>query len=231
MLRSALEEVLYWVISVLINLILLSLLATVFIVKVKETPEIYPIRVVDIKEIEVKKPKKPKSVVKSRSTAKKTVTKRASGNAVKRKTGSSVTKAHSKGDVKVPVQEEEDISVLAELRKKIESRIKKRNTKNKKVGSLSAVIVGDKVRIKGGSRKIVYTPEVPELISSEFPSGVRVRIWVSPEGKVIKALLLQRSGNVNIDSILLSYVRGIRFEKVEDQEIQVGEITFRFRGG
>ncbi len=231
MLKSAIEEILYWGISAVVNLILFSLLTTVFIVKVQEVPEIYPLRV-EIKEIEIKKPQEPKSVVKAKSVAKKTVSKKPKESAKKKKIGATVSTVHEKGDVKVPVQKEEDVSVLAELEKKIESRLKKQKKKVKKeVGSLSAVVTGSEVRIKGGSRSIVYTPPIPELISSEFPSAVRVRIWVAPDGRVVKALLLQRSGNVNIDSILLSYVRGIRFEKVDDQEVQVGEITFSFQGG
>ncbi len=231
MLKSIAEEFLYWIISALINLVLLSFLSTVFIVKVREVPEIYPLRV-EIKEIVVKKPKKKRSIVKARSVAKKTVGRTIKGSAKKRKAGATVSKAHKKGDVKVPVQEEEDVSVLAELQKKIESRLKKKKKESKKeVGVLSAVLTKGEVKIKGGTRDIVYTPPVPELIASEFPGAVRVRIWVSPDGRVIKAILLQRSGNVNIDSTLLSYVRGIRFEKVRDEEVQVGEITFRFQGG
>ena len=229
MIRDALEEILYWIIALLINLILFSLLATVFIVEVRDIPEIYPLRV-EIKELKVP-PKKERSVVRSKSVAKKTVSKKKKGTAPKRKVGASVSKAHSKGDVKVPVQEEEDISLLAELERKIESRLKKRKSEKKEIGTLSAVVSGGKVKIKGGSRSIVYIPPAPELVSSEFPSAVRVRIWVSPEGRVVKALLLQRSGNVNIDNTLLSYVRGVRFERVEDEEIQVGEITFSFQGG
>ncbi len=231
MLRSAVEELLYWIISILINLILLSLLTTVFIVKVQETPEIYPLRVVDIRELEVKKPKRERSVVRAKSSAKKTVSRKRKGSAKKRKVGATVTSAHEKGDVKVPVQKEEDVSVLADLEKRIESRLKREKREKKEVGSLSAVVTGKEVRIKGGTRRIVYTPPAPELVSTEFPSAVRVRIWVSPEGKVVKALLLQRSGNVNIDNTLLTYVRGIRFEKVRDEEVQVGEITFSFQGG
>ncbi len=231
MLRSALEEILYWTISILINLILLSLLTTVFIVKVREVPEFYPLRV-EIKELKVEKPKKPRSVVKAKSTAKRTVAKKVRGSASKRKAGATVSSAFSKGDVKVPVQKEEDVSVLAELQRKIESRLRKKEKKVKKeVGSISAVVTGRQVKIKGGTRKIVYTPPLPELISTEFPSGVRIRIWVAPDGRVVKALLLQRSGSVNIDNTLLGFVRGIRFERVQEQEVQVGEITFSFQGG
>ncbi len=230
MLRSTLEEILYWGISAVVNLILFSLLATVFIVKVQETPEIYPLKV-EIRELKIEKPQRVKSVVRSDSVAKRTVTKKTTGTAKKRKVGATVTSAHEKGDVKVPVQKEEDISVLAELEKRIESRLKKREKVRKEVGTISAVVSGGQVKIRGGTRRIVYTPPAPELVSQEFPSGVRVRIWVSPEGKVVKALLLQRSGDVNIDSTLLSYVRAIKFERVEDSEVQVGEITFSFRGG
>jgi len=232
MIRSALEEFLYWTISFLINLIIFSLLTTVFIVKVKEVPEFYPLRV-EIRELKVEKPKEPRSVVKAKSVAERTVSKKTSGSAKKRKAGATVSSALKKGNVKVPVQEEEDVSVLAELQRKIESRLRKKEeaVKKKEVGSISAVVTGKEVKIRGGSRKIVYTPPVPELISTEFPSKVRIRIWVAPDGKVIKALLLQRSGSVNIDNTLLSFVRGIRFEKVQEQEVQVGEITFSFQGG
>ncbi len=228
MLKSALEEILYWVISALVNLLLFSFLATVFIVKVKETPEIYPLRV-EIKEIKVEEEERRRSLVKAESEAKKTVSKRAPGSSKVKKLGAGVSSPLKKGDVEVP--KEEDVSILAELEKKIASRLEEEKKEVKKVGQLSAVVEGEELRIKGGSRKIVYTPPVPELISREFPGRVKVRIWVSPEGRVIRAILLQRSGSVNIDNTLLSYVRGIRFEKVQEQEVQVGEITFSFQGG
>ncbi len=232
MLKGALEEVLYWVISVLVNLILFSLLTTVFIVKVREVPEIHPLRV-EIRELEVKKPKRTKSVREAKSEARRTeATGQPSGETKMRKEGATLTQAQEKGDIKVPVQEEEDVSILAELQKRIESRLRQSKPKQKKeIGTLSAVVSGKRVSIKGGSRKIIYIPPTPDLVSTEFPSSVKVRIWVSPEGRVIRAVLIQRSGNVNIDSTLLSYVRGIRFEKVNDGEVQVGEITFSFRGG
>jgi len=159
------------------------------------------------------------------------VAKKPANKAKRRRAGATVTSAPEKGDVKVPVQKEEDVSVLAELERKIESRLKKQKKVRKEVGAISAVVSGGQVRIKGGTRRIVYTPPAPELVSREFPSGVRMRIWVSPEGRVVKALLLQRSGDVNIDNTLLSYVRSIKFERVEDSEVQIGEITFKFRGG
>lgn len=229
MLREALEEVLYWGISIAINLILFSLLTSVFIVKVRDVPDIYPLKV-DIVEVEKREEKRVKSVTQVRSEAKKTVVKRKTQEGKKTKAGVGVSKAHEKGDVKVP--EEEDVSVLAEIQRKVEERLKKRQAQTKKeIGTLSAVVRGREVRIRGGTRRIVYTPPLPELVTTEFPSSVRVRIWVSPEGKVIRAVLVRRSGSVNIDSVLLSFVRGIRFEKVQEREVQVGEITFSFQGG
>jgi protein TonB len=230
MLREALEEVLYWGISIVINLILFTLLTSVFIVKVRETPEIYPLRV-QIVEVKEPKEKKIKSVTQVRSEARRTVTKPKPTAGKKTSAGVGVSKAHDKGDVKVP--EEEDVSVLAEIQRKVEERLKKRQreTPKKEIGTLSAVVKGGQVRIKGGTRRIVYTPPPPQLVTTEFPSAVKVRIWVSPEGRVVRAVLVQRSGSANIDSALLSFVRGIRFERVEESEIQMGEITFSFQGG
>ena len=229
MLKDALEELLYWAVSVLVNLILFSLLTSVFIVKVEEVPDIYPLRV-EIVEVKKKEEKKAKSVTQVRSEAKRTVAKKEAPKEKKKIAGTGVSKAHTKGDVKVP--EEEDVSVLAEIRRKVEMRLKEqKRPKKKEVGTISAVVKGGQVKIKGGTRRIVYTPPLPELVTTEFPSAVRVRIWVSPEGKVVRAVLVQRSGSANIDSVLLSFVRGIRFERVEEKEVQIGEITFSFQGG
>ena len=223
------EEILYWGISIAINLILFTLLTSVFIVNVKEVPEIYPLKV-EIVEIREPKEKRIKSVTQVRSEAKRTVTQKKVAQGKTKRAGVGVSKAHEKGDVKVP--EEEDVSVLAEIQRKVEMRLKERKKlQRKEVGTLSAVVTGGEVRIKGGTRKIVYTPPLPDLVTTEFPSSVRVRIWVSPDGKVVRAVLVQRSGSANIDSVLLSFVRGIRFEKVQEMEVQVGEITFSFKGG
>ncbi len=230
MLRSAVEEALYWGISIFINLILFTLLTTVFIIKVQDRPEFYPLRV-ELKRIEVKKPERVKAVKTARAVSKKTVTKKAVPKKGKVKAGAGVSKAFEKGDVAVP--EEEDVSLLAELQKKISAKLERERKERvkKEVGTISAVVTGQEVKIRGGSRHIVYTPPAPELITREFPSAVRIRIWVDQDGSVIRAVLLQRSGSANIDSTLLSYVRQIRFEKVEGADVQVGEITFSFQGG
>ncbi len=230
MLRTAVEEALYWGISIFVNLILFTLLATVFIIKVKETPDFYPLRV-ELKTIEVKKPKRTKSVTEARAVSKRTVAKKTRPVPGKTKLGAGVSKPLEKGDVAVP--EEEDISLLAELEKKISAKLERERKEavRKEVGSLSAVVTGKEVKIRGGTRHIVYTPPPPELITREFPSAVKIRIWVDPDGTIVRAVLLQRSGSANIDSTLLSYVRAIKFERVETGEVQVGEITFSFQGG
>jgi len=230
MLRSAVEEALYWGISLFINLILFTLLTTVFIIQVQQKPDFYPLRV-ELKRIKVKEPERVKSVRTAKAVSKKTVAKKAQPVKAKTKAGAGVSKAFEKGDVAVP--EEEDVSLLAELQKKISAKLERerRERVKKEVGTLSAVVTGQEVRIRGGSRHIIYTPPVPELITREFPSAVRIRIWVDADGTVVRAVLLQRSGSANIDSTLLSYVREIRFEKVEGADVQVGEITFSFQGG
>jgi len=218
MLKSV-EEFLYWAISLLINLLLLSFLATLFIVRVKDVPELHPLKV------EVEMPREIRSIVKAEPISERSVSKRR--KPVGGGGGVGVSSVHERGDVKVPTQE--DVSILSEVRRRVEKRLTEEE--RKEVGNISAVVLGSELRIKGGTRKILYTPPAPELVSTEFPSAVRIRIWVDPEGRVIKAVLLQRSGSVNIDNTLLSFVRGFRFEKVQEQEVQVGEISFSFRGG
>lgn len=223
MLKSV-EEFLYWTISLLINLLLLSFLATLFIVRIKDVPELHPLKV-EVRELEVERPREIRSTVKAKPISERSVSKRR--EPVGGGGGVGVSSVHERGDVKVPTQE--DVSILSEVRRRVEKRLTEEE--RKEVGSISAVVLGSELRIKGGTRKILYTPPAPELVSTEFPSAVRIRIWVDPEGRVIKAVLLQRSGSVNIDNTLLSFVRGFRFEKVQEQEVQVGEISFSFRGG
>jgi len=69
MLRSAVEEALYWGISLFINLILFTLLTTVFIIQVQQKPDFYPLRV-ELKRIKVKEPERVKSVRTAKAVSK-----------------------------------------------------------------------------------------------------------------------------------------------------------------
>ena len=51
---------------------------------------------------------------------------------------------------------------------------------------------------------------------------------VLPDGRVINAVLLKRSGNPKVDRAVLRFVRNLRFAPVGEPIIQEIYITFRF---
>ena len=246
------EEALYLLISVVINLILFTFLAGVFIVKVQDIPQVEPIKVVFKEELgakgkvvskskSVKKAVKPvKKVVKKDSGkhSKRSATKPKKHSHGKDKASSvAVSETHEKGDVKLPVKkkQEEDVSILASLEEKVRKKVAEGNVRTvpqkKEIGNISAVLGSGGVKFHTGSRKIVSIPPTPELVTKEFPSVVKIKIWVSPSGKVVKSIIVQRSGDVKIDTTLMNYVRRIRFESIDGGDTQVGVISFTFRGG
>ncbi len=226
MLRAFYENSLYLLISLLLNLVMIKVLYLYLFSVSTPVREFYPILKVQIQEVrpaapQVKKhPKKEKPSVSSRvsSPRKKKVQKAAS-----------VSQPHEKGDVPVKKEEkEQEVSILSELEKKILKRVEERQKARKEVGEISALVKEKSVEIKVGSRKLVSIPKAPVFKVKEFPSSVRVRIWVSPDGRVIRAVIVQRSGVAEIDNELLKFVRKLRFERIEVDEVQVGTVVFRF---
>jgi len=210
--KVATENFLYFAISLLINLLFLKLLYFYLFLPSVEPPQAFTPLKVEIKEVKVplKKKGEPKKKV-----AKKTPPK------------FSVSQAPEKGDVPVEVKEKKEISLLPELEKKIRERLKKRK-EVKQIGEISAVVSKKKVEIKLGSRKLVYVPPPPVFHVKEFPSLVRIKIWVNPEGKVIRAIIIQRSGITEVDEGLLRFTKKLKFEPIDVPEVQEGVITFTF---
>ncbi len=203
---KAVEKILYFTVSVLINLILLKLFSFyIFAHSSVSMPEYKPL---EVKIVEIK-PKK------------------SGGKKVKhsRKKSAKVVK---KEGIKVEKRRRKEVSILPELEKKIKERLRKRRELKKEIGEISAVLTKKAVKIKTGSRKLTYVPPPPTFKVEEFPSRVAVKIYVDPDGKVIKAVLIRRSGVAEIDNYILKFVRKLRFEKIESNEIQEGIITFTF---
>ncbi|HIQ48070.1 MAG TPA: energy transducer TonB, partial [Aquifex aeolicus] len=149
----------------------------------------------------------------------------------KPKAVAAVERSFNKGDVPIKVEQqkrEEEISILPELEKRIKRKLAEREKLKKEIGEISAVVSKKSVEIKVGSRKLVYVPSAPVFKVKEFPSQVKIKIWVNPEGKVIKAIIVQRSGVASIDDKLLRFVKKLRFEEIDTFEVQEGIITFRF---
>ncbi|RUM28821.1 MAG: hypothetical protein DSY32_03885 [Aquifex sp.] len=212
MVKVSAENFLYFAISVLVNLVFLKILYLYLFLPIVNPPSAFAPLSVEIKEVKVP-PKKQGEV------RKKTVKK--SSKVV------SLSKAPEKGNVPTEVKEEKEVSLLPELEKKIREKLKKRR-EVKQIGEISAVVSRQKVEIRLGSRKLVHVPPPPVFHVKEYPSLVRIKIWVNPEGKVIRAIIIQRSGITEVDEGLLRFTKKLKFEPVEVPEVQEGVITFTF---
>jgi len=96
-----------------------------------------------------------------------------------------------------------------------------------------AIIQGEPYIIEGelSKRRIIrkVIPLYPEGYNVE--TDVKVEIWVSPDGKIERLLLLKKGGNM-FDQITLDALREWRFERLAPnlpQETQRGVVTFMYR--
>lgn len=224
-LKNYLEHFLYLLIAFLINLILFNLFFFFILnVPVTNQEELPPLKV-EIQEVSapVRKAKKVEKNVKEPKAQR----------SVKKKQESTAIPAGEKGQIPVKTEErtQESVNILEEIKSRVLKRLEEREKLAKEVGEISAVVSQRKLTIKAGSRKLTYVPPPPTFKVKEFPSAVKIKIWVDPSGKVIKAIILQRSGIAEIDNGLLKLVKKLRFEAIETGEIQEGIITFTFTAG
>ncbi len=221
-LRSSIEHTLYLLISVLINLILFNILFLfIFTLPSQEVEELPPLKV----EIHELPPK-----VKGSKVVRKVKETKATGREKVKPSATSLP-VGEKGQVPVEPKKKprKSVNILEKIRSKVLKKLKERERLAKEVGEISAVVSSRKLTIRVGSRKLTYIPPPPIFKVKEFPSVVRIKIWVDPSGKVIKAIILQRSGIAEIDNGLLKLVKKLRFEPIDTGEIQEGVITFTFR--
>ncbi len=141
-------------------------------------------------------------------------------------------------DLDVPINPKEATqeSVLSEIEEKVKSKkaenLQSRPTLREDLGELSGVISEEGVGFsKGYTRKILYIPPFPKFRTTEPPSTFQAKLWVEPSGMVSNVEVLKRSGVPEIDSALVQVLRSIRFEPIEGNIMQTGIITFRFKGG
>jgi len=219
LLRNSAEYLLYFLVSLLLNLLFFKVLYHYLFSFDYAPREFYPVLKVEIKEVSPPKPKaSPPPPPKKKSPKKEAPS-------------SGVASASPEGQVPVEVKEEEkeeEVSILSQLKEKVLKKVEERRKAVKEVGEISAVVKEKGVEIRAGTRKLLSVPPAPTFSVKEFPSAVKVKIWVSPEGKVIKALIVQRSGVAEIDDQLLKFVKKLRFEPVEGGEIQEGTVVFTF---
>ena len=221
--KAVFEHILYFTAALFINLILFNLLYYfIFRVPIPETRELPPLKV-EIQQIATqvgtKKERKRKRIGKPKHS-----------KVVSSKTAISNVPVGKKGEIPVKVQKkpEKNIEILESIKRIALKKWKERQKLAKQVGEISAVVSQKKLTIRVGTRKLTYIPPPPTFKVKEFPSSVKIKIWVDPAGKVIKAIILQRSGIAEIDNGLLKFVKKLRFEPIETGEIQEGVITFTF---
>ena len=87
---------------------------------------------------------------------------------------------------------------------------------------------GGKVKLSL-NRAAVYTPPLKPLKVNYPPSPLEVKVTVLPDGRVINAVLLKRSGNPKVDRAVLNFVRNLKFEPINEPIIQEIYILFRFK--
>lgn len=87
---------------------------------------------------------------------------------------------------------------------------------------------GGKVKISL-NRAVVYAPPLKPLRVNYPPSPLEVKVTVLPDGRVINAVLLKRSGNPKVDRTVLNFVRNLKFEPINESIIQEIYILFRFK--
>ena len=87
---------------------------------------------------------------------------------------------------------------------------------------------GGKVKLST-DRKVVYIPPIKPLKVEYPPAPVEVKITVLPDGRVINAVLIKRSGNPKVDKAILQFVKNLRFAPIEEPIIQDIYIDFKFK--
>ncbi len=79
----------------------------------------------------------------------------------------------------------------------------------------------------GVARRVVQEPPLPQ-VPIRNPADVRIKFWVSPRGEVVRALPLTL-GDAALDRAALAYVKGFRFNGIDEEREQWGTIRVRFR--
>ncbi len=78
-------------------------------------------------------------------------------------------------------------------------------------------------------RVILYKPPPPKIVANTPPPTVKVRIWVNPDGTVGRVEFKTTTQDKKIDSLIWSYVKKWKFNKIDKDEKQYADIIIRFK--
>ncbi len=81
------------------------------------------------------------------------------------------------------------------------------------------------------TRKLIYMPPPPNIKTKIIlpPKSVKVKIWITPDGRVSNIILLKRTGDPSLDKAIIEYVKAWRFNKINTDEVQWAITTIRFK--
>lgn len=79
------------------------------------------------------------------------------------------------------------------------------------------------------NRKLLYIPPLTPIEVSYPPAPAEVKITVLPDGRVVEAVLVKRSGNPKVDRTILRFAENLRFAPINQPIVQEIYIEFRFK--
>ena len=81
------------------------------------------------------------------------------------------------------------------------------------------------------TRKLIYMPPPPKIKTKIplLPRSIKVKIWITPDGRVSNVVLLKKTGDPSLDKAIIEYVKAWRFNKVNINETQWAITTIRFK--
>ncbi len=79
------------------------------------------------------------------------------------------------------------------------------------------------------SRYVLFKPHPPSVSSNIIQPSVKAKIWINPSGNVEKVDLITKTGDIEIDSIIIRYLKQWKFNKISKNETQWATITIRFK--
>lgn len=81
----------------------------------------------------------------------------------------------------------------------------------------------------GGGNRIVLTKVLPKKPPGTLDTQVKLRFLVAPDGSVTLVLPVQKGGNPVVDAAAVNALRQWRFNRLPDDRVMEGTITFTFK--
>ncbi|NPB04882.1 MAG: TonB family protein [Aquificae bacterium] len=99
----------------------------------------------------------------------------------------------------------------------------------RKVSKRASVEVGRGGKVElGFDRKLVFVPDFGPVVVETPPAPAVVKVVVLPDGRVVEAVLVKKSGNARLDEAVLNFSRRLRFEPIGAPVVQEIFVEYEF---